>query len=230
MEGELEVTMDAKGPNKLWHIIEGHKFVCVIEPLTHWARQAVDHHQFEKFDAEADAKIIDYTTRDDTKIVEVYSIERKPEEIRIVTQYYQDWYPVTIISENCFYDETVFYQRASEHYSFVKNLDRAEEFYNLVVDEYQRFIEATGLYFQDMNANNILVTEKFDDFRIVDVASIQKYTGPIQVDPVGLLLTGKFRWSHYPHRLSHFDPVIFKYIPEHVELMSMITTIKPRTI
>ena len=112
----------------------------------------------------------------------------------------------------------------------MKDLDRAEAFYNLVVDEYQSFTAATGLYFQDTNANNILVTEEFDDFRIVDVASIQKYTNPVEVDPVEVLLTGKFRWSHYPNHLSHFDPVIFKYMPKHAELLSLISNIKPRII
>ena len=230
MDGKLKIHMEAKGPNKLWHIIEGDKFVCVIEPLTYWAKRAIDHHQFERFDVEADTKIIEYTTRNDTKIVEVYSIERTPEEIRIVTQYYQDLYPVTIISENSFYNEDIFYRRAKAHYSFMKDLDRAEAFYNLVVDEYQKFTDATGLYFQDMNANNILVTEEFDDFRLVDIASIQKYTNPVKVDPVEVLLTGKFRWSHYPNDLSCFDPVIFKYIPEHAELLSIINNIKPRII
>lgn len=232
MDGELEITMNAKGPNKLRHVIEGDKFVCVIEPHTHWAQMAVDHHQFQTFDAETDAKIIEYTNRSDTKIVEVYSIERKPEEVRIVTQYYQGWYPVTITSENCYFDEKTFYRRGEVHYQFMKDLVQAEEFYNRVVNEYQRFVDATGLYLQDMNANNILVTEKFDDFRLVDIASIQKYEGPVEVDPIGVLLTGKFRWIHYSeNNLGAFDPVIFKYMPNHEELLTLVDrNIKPRII
>ncbi len=229
MDGKLKPTMGSKGANKMLHIVEGDKFILVIDPSTVAARNATDHTQFMSFGEEADAKIIDYTGRDN-KIVEVYSIERTPKLITVVTQNYKGWVPFTIIAECCYYDEETFYRRAKAHYDFVKELDRAEEFYNTVVDEYARFVEATGLYIQDMNANNILMNETLDDFRLVDIASTQKHVEPVSVDPVGILLTGKFRWIHYPGNMAAVDPVIFKYIPEHEELMRMVETIQPRTI
>lgn len=230
MGGELRPTMKSLGGGKLEHSIENDKFVCTIEPQTQRARQAVDHLQFMRFDEKTDSKIIEYATRPDTKIVEVYSITRTAEKIRTVTQYYPNHYPVTILTENCRWNEAVFYERSRLHYEFMRNLEQATRFYNDVVDEYQRFIEATGLYLQDMNGNNIL-TETFDDFKLVDIASIQRYERQMQVDPVGVLLTGKFRWDHYPRFLEHYDSIVFKYIPNHVELVSLIdTNIEPRII
>lgn len=226
----MQPTMKSRGSGKLKHSIEDDKFVCTIESQTYQARIAVDHLQFMEFDEKTDSRIIEYTTRLDTKIVEVYSITRTTEEIKIVTQYYSNHYPVTILTENCRWDEAVFYERSRLHYEFMRNLKQATRFYNDVVDEYQRFIEATGLYLQDMNANNILI-ETFDDFKLVDIASIQKYERSMKVDPVGVLLTGKFRWKYYPASLAHYDSIVFKYIPNHAELVSLIdTNIEPRII
>jgi hypothetical protein len=229
MDGKLIPTMGGLGGAKLAHVVEEDKFVCIMDLEGDEAMKAVDHRQFMEFDKDTDTKIIEYTNRPDTKIVEVCSIERTEQEIRIVTQYYPDLYPVTIQTENCYFEEDVFYERSKAHTKFVWDLKRASKFYNDVVDEYQRFIEATGLYLQDANGNNIL-TRTFDDFKLVDIASIQRYEKSVTIDPVGVLLSGKFRWSHYPN-LHNYDSVIFKYIPDHAELFPLIVkNIEPRVI
>jgi hypothetical protein len=62
----------------------------------------------------------------------------------------------------------------------------------------------------------------------VDIASIQKPTGPIEVDPVGLLLTGKLRWTS---QARAGDGILNQYMPHHKELMKKIEThIKSRWI
>lgn len=225
MGGELQKTMGAVPSNKLKHFIEGDKFVCVIDPQSRYG-QCIDHVQFVHLTPEQDARIIDYTTRENNKIVEVFYIERS-NLIRIVTHYYENYYPLTIISENCYYEEDIFRRRSEALVSFMRDLDRVEIFYHRVVDEYEKFLQATGLYIQDMNANNILVTDDFDDFRLVDIASIQKPDGPIKVDPVGLLLTGKLRWPDG----GAGDGILRQYLPHSEKLIVEIETrIKPRNI
>ena len=238
MDGEIQKTMGVPPSGKLKHFRLEGKFICLISPQSTYG-QCVDHKQFTRLTPEQDARIIEYTTKKDNKIVEVFEIKRLTDpdpligvtEIKIVTHDYESeqYYPLTIISENCYYSEDIFYRQSEALKLFMRDLDQVEIFYHRVVDEYEKFLQATGLYIQDMNANNILVNG-CKDFRIVDIASIQIPTGrPIKIDPVGLLLTGKLRWADP----NMEDPILDLYMPRKYakKMMRRIDAhIKPRYI
>ncbi len=229
MAGQIKHTLGAFGTNKSSYTIENDRFINTIAFKKHEGNP-IDHSEFIEFSQDIYDKIIEYSLRDNS-LVELMAIERTEDHIRIVSRYYPDYIPLTIIGENCIYDQDTFDIRSGKHDLYMRDVYRMVTLYNRIVDEYQQFIEETGLYISDMNANNILMNDSFTKFKIVDIASIKTHTKRIEVDPVGVLLTGKFRWSHYPQSLRVFDPVIFKFIPNHAQLIHIIDKeIAPRLI
>ena len=73
----------------------------------------------------------------------------------------------------------------------------SENLYNQIVDEYQKFYDATGLYFSDISANNILISPDFTDFRIIDVESIDVLNQDFEIEPHRLLC------GHFPPNRSN---------------------------
>ena len=59
------------------------------------------------------------------------------------------------------------------------------------MDEYQNFYNETGFYFSDISANNLLMSPDFDDYRIIDIESIDVLRSDIEV-PAHRLLCGHF--------------------------------------
>jgi len=112
--------------------------------------------------------IIDYT-QGDNKIIEIYGLNAD----KIVTKYYDKWYPFLIKSSNNWWDKSVFEKRQEAYYNRFTSETIAREFYDSVIHEYTEFTKNTGCYFSDVFPNNILVNEDYSDFRLIDVGCLK---------------------------------------------------------
>ncbi len=113
-------------------------------------------------------KVIDYTQQDN-KVVEVYDISSK----KIVTKYYDGWYPFLIKSSNNWWDIDTFKKRQQAYQNRFSSDKIKKEFYEYVVDEYTKFTEKTGCHFTDVFSNNILVNQDYSDFRLIDIGCLK---------------------------------------------------------
>ena len=113
-------------------------------------------------------KIIDYTQQDN-KVVEVYDISSK----KIVTKYYDGWYPFLIKSSNNWWDIDIFKERQQAYQNRFSSDKIKKEFYEYVVDEYTKFTKETGCHFTDVFSNNILVNQDYSDFRLIDIGCLK---------------------------------------------------------
>lgn len=112
--------------------------------------------------------IIDYTQKEN-KIIEVYNLNAD----KIVTKYYDGWYPFLIKSSNNWWDESVFVKRQHAYHDRFTTETKKHEFYDSVINEYTEFTKNTGCYFSDVFPNNILVNEDYSDFRLIDVGCLK---------------------------------------------------------
>ena len=129
-------------------------------------------------------KIIDYTQQDN-KIIEVYGIDSE----RIVTKYYDGWFPFLIKSSNNWWDDSIFKQRQYAYYDKFTNEKRAKEFYESVIQEYVQFHLNTGCYFSDVFPNNILVNRDYSDFRLIDIGCL-RYGSEVKKPSFSQVITG----------------------------------------
>lgn len=113
-------------------------------------------------------KVIDYTQQDN-KVVEVYDISSK----KIVTKYYDGWYPFLIKSSNNWWDIDTFKKRQQAYQNRFSSDKIKKEFYEYVVDEYTKFTKKTGCHFTDVFSNNILVNQDYSDFRLIDIGCLK---------------------------------------------------------
>jgi len=113
-------------------------------------------------------KILDYTQKEN-KIIEIYGIDNK----KIITKYYDGWYPFLIKSSNNWWDNSIFTKRQEAYRNRFKDENIKLDFYNSVINEYTKFTENTGCYFSDVFPNNILVNEDYSDFRLIDVGCLK---------------------------------------------------------
>jgi len=129
--------------------------------------------------------IIDYTQREDNKIVKIYNIT----DDYIITEYNEDYYPFLIKSSTNFYDDETFKNRSDTHFEIFKDRDYAETFHKNVLDEYKKFNDKTGCYFSDLFPNNIMVNDDYSDFIIIDASSLR--VGKMTENPsLSMIITG----------------------------------------
>tara|TARA_R110002074_G_scaffold189543_2_gene355396 strand:+ start:14468 stop:16003 length:1536 start_codon:yes stop_codon:yes gene_type:complete len=136
-------------------------------------------------DKKAIKNIIDYTQRNDNKIVKIYNIT----EDYIVTEYNEDYYPFIIKSSTNFYDKSTFDKRSGIHSEYFKDRSNAEKFHKDVLDEYYKFNNNTGCYFSDLFPNNILVNDDYSKFKIIDVSSL-RMGKMIEKPSLSMIITG----------------------------------------
>ena len=164
--------------------IEGDKFI--ITPNN--PRKSITSALLDKKD-----KVIEYTNKQDNKIIEVISIEKNS----IVTKYYDSWYPLVLIKPH-----TIFYSKdeckdiADRYLTLLQDLDKTKKLLNNICSEYDKFTEYTGLHFNDKASNNILVNKDISDFRIIDICSLNSHSrGPLSKNSHKRLL-GYYRWIY----------------------------------
>ena len=129
-------------------------------------------------------KILDYTQQNN-KIIEIYDISSE----KIVTKYYDGWFPFLIKSSNNWWDDSVFKSRQQAYQNKFTNKKIAEDFYNSVIQEYMDFTKNTNCYFSDVFPNNILVNEDYSDFRLIDVGCL-RYGNDIKKPSFSQVITG----------------------------------------
>tara|TARA_Y100001938_G_scaffold138398_1_gene203819 strand:- start:6233 stop:7768 length:1536 start_codon:yes stop_codon:yes gene_type:complete len=136
-------------------------------------------------DDEVITNIINYTQKEDNKIVKIYNIT----EDYIITEYNEDYYPFLIKSSTNFYDRKTFEERSNIHFECFKDRNYAKTFYNNVLDEYQKFNNNTGCYFSDLFPNNIMVNNDYSDFILIDASSLRM--GSMDEKPsMSMIITG----------------------------------------
>lgn len=128
--------------------------------------------------------IIDYTQKEN-KIIEVYNLNAD----KIVTKYYDGWFPFLIKSSNNWWDTSVFTQRQQAYRNRFTDENIAKEFYDSVIHEYTEFTKNTGCYFSDVFPNNILVNEDYSDFRLIDIGCL-KLGNEIEKPSFNQVMTG----------------------------------------
>ncbi len=129
-------------------------------------------------------KIINYTQKDN-KIVEVYDLNFE----KIVTKYYENWYPFLIKSSNNWWDKETFQIRQNAYRNRFTTEEIKRKFYNSVIDEYTKFTQNTNCYFSDVFPNNILVNEDYTDFRIIDIGCL-KHGNEVKKPTYSQVITG----------------------------------------
>lgn len=162
----------------------------------------------------------------ENKLIEIHEYSD-----RLITKFYRNWYPLVIIKECNFCPTNEFERRSRLYFESVTDLRWAQDWYNNIVDEYQK-IGQQGFSFYDVSSNNILVNEDFTDFRLIDVASIGKYR-LWKYDPIRILMNGKFveptpaGWQDRPWRL---DKVLLSYTVNWQEVHNVVKQIEARVI
>jgi|TARA_B100000315_G_scaffold255410_1_gene298670 hypothetical protein len=156
-------------------------------------------------------KIIDYS-QGENKIIEIYEINKNPS--KIVTKYYDNYFPM-VITENCsFYPQDTF-ERCSNFYdNFMSDIENIKNLYTDIISEMRNFVEITGYYFSDISSNNIIVNENFTDYRIIDVSSLKPITEKVFIEPLDLMIC------------SHREPEFIKYVKNLNKISSNVGDIK----
>jgi hypothetical protein len=134
----------------------------------------------------------------DNKIIEIKSpMIKVGENNGVLTKFYSDWLPLVILDVCNFYPENTFMKHREKYHKHLRDPKFTEDLYNRILDEYQKFHDATGLYFSDISANNILMSPDFTDFRIIDIECIDFMTQDVEVPPHRILC------GHFPPNRSN---------------------------
>ena len=142
-------------------------------------------------------KAVIYSNKEN-KIIEIKNPLLKIKDTHgVLTKLYDNWVPLVILDVCDFYPENTFQRAKKMYHEKLSDPMFAEKLYNSIMDEYQKFYDATGLYFSDISANNILMSPDFEDFRIIDVESINYMKSDIEVPPHRVLC------GHYPPNRSN---------------------------
>ena len=161
--------------------------------------------------------LLEYTQKQDNRIIEILNIAVSaytPGMLYYATRYYPDYYPLVFIREcKSLYSDLVFQQCSTRYQEFIRWPEEVAKFYHEVADEMRAFTEATGLYFEDISGNNILVNEDFSDFRIIDVGSLASAPDNYTIAPVAVLLSQKMLVNNWrPKDGNGGDPFFIKYV------------------
>ena len=156
-------------------------------------------------------KIIDYS-QSENKIIEIYEINENPS--KIVTKYYDNYFPM-VITENCnFYTQDTFEKCSNFYDNFMSDTKNIKNLYKDIVSEMRNFIQATGYYFSDISSNNIMVNTDFSDYRIIDISSLRPMNEKVFVEPLDLMVC------------SHREPEFIKYVKNLSGISSNVEDIK----
>tara|TARA_R100001086_G_scaffold238242_1_gene162851 strand:+ start:258 stop:1175 length:918 start_codon:yes stop_codon:yes gene_type:complete len=143
-------------------------------------------------------KLVQEYSLKDNKIIEISSVSVDAfGNEGVLTKFYSDWVPLVILDVCNFYQKDIFQKHQTLYHNKISNAKFAETLYNQILDEYQNFYDATGVYFSDISANNILISPDFSDFRIIDIESITVLDKDVEVEPHRLLC------GHYPPNRSN---------------------------
>tara|TARA_E500000331_G_C17205040_1_gene691031 strand:+ start:297 stop:1205 length:909 start_codon:yes stop_codon:yes gene_type:complete len=133
----------------------------------------------------------------DNKIIEIKnSLTEVDNHLGVLTKFYPDWVPLVVLDVCDFYANEVFQKHKAEYHSKLSNYEFIKNLYNQIIDEYQKFYDATGLYFSDISANNVLMSPNFSDFRIIDIECIDVLRGDVEIPPHRILC------GHFPPNRS----------------------------
>ncbi len=154
--------------------------------------------RFGNLSEEQKKKVEKYSSMDNNKVIEIKnSTITVGSQQGVLTKFYSGWLPLVVLDVCDFYPQDVFKNHQARYHSRMSNSSFAENLYNQILDEYQKFYNATGLYFSDISANNILISPDFTDFRIIDVESIDILNNDFEVEPHRLLC------GHFPENRSN---------------------------
>jgi len=215
-----------------WNKVTGRAEYAVIQN---------DDEDFARFDIRVTAQcdiasilehqkaIIEYTQRSDNKIVDILDIWMYAGCVCFSTKFFEGYYPLVFIREcKNFYANNEFDECGVRYRAFMQKPGRAKAFYESVVCEMRSFTEHTGLYFEDISGNNILVNEDFTDFRIIDVGSIAVAPPDYPIDPVAVLVSQKMVVNNWrpDDNGDGGDPFFISYVGNPEDLASKCITIK----
>ena len=176
---------------------------------------------FYQLSAEDRQTICEYSQLDDSKIVEIYTMEVG----HIETKYYADYYPLVFIDECSFYPEEFIKERMEKYVEFMSVVENVQALYDMVADAMMDFA-GLGYIFADRSSNNILVNDDFTDVRIIDVVSIAPKTMFLFIVPEDVLINGKFTAGCH---LS--DKTLRTHLEKHFDRLSkLVGMVEPRTL
>ena len=115
----------------------------------------------------------------------------------VLTKLHSGWTPLVILDVCDFYSDEIFQRAQSQYHKKLADYYFANDLYNSIIDQYQNFYNATGLYFSDISSNNILTSPDFADYRIIDVESVDYMLSDVEVPPHRVLC------GHYPPNRSN---------------------------
>jgi len=180
---ETFTVRQPRGPKvyEVWEDSEGNQYWALLTQKVNSAIEA---------DKSWVEKILDYTQQDNW-IIETYTFNSRC----CLTKYYPDYYP-NVINEGSadLYSHESYRQRVISHYAhfdnpykedYFKNVNGVEKievsqgaphnrqkFYREAIHQHELFSDNTGCYFADIDPNNFLVDENFNDIKIIDVCCI----------------------------------------------------------
>ena len=189
---EVLKTFD-NGHGTKYHLIEMGKDKCFFVPSVPGLR----------WGAISDGKkeIVRSYSNKDNKIIEIVkSAMRANGRTGALSRFYEFWMPLVILEVCDFYDKESYLKHQAKYHEKISDFEFAESLYNDVMSEYQKFYNETGFYFSDISANNILISPNFDDYRIIDIESIDVLRTDIEVPPYRLLC------GHFPANRSNSIP------------------------
>jgi len=154
--------------------------------------------RWEALNEDKKREVQKYTTSKQNKIIEIISPSTSIRDHQgVVTKFYADWAPLVILDVCNFYPKDVFSKHQAQYHNKISDHNFAKKLYDDILDEYQKFYDATGLYFSDISANNILISPDFSDFRIIDIECIDNLNNDVEVLPHRLLC------GHFPPNRSN---------------------------
>ena len=140
------------------------------------------------------AEIIEWSQREDNKFIKIFRIRVEKDEVEVVTEYLPDYLPLTIIGLNEeFYTDGEKFEASKRYENLVTDRENISWLLNEYCTEMGRMFQQLEYYPTDISSNNILINSEIDDFRIIDVLSLDFADSPLDINTERVIMGSKQR-------------------------------------
>ena len=139
-------------------------------------------------------QIISWSQKEDNKFIKIFDIRITDDEVEVVTEYLPDYLPLTIIGLNKeFYTDGEKFEASRRYEMLVTDRDNTSWLLNQYCAEMGKMFHELEYYPTDMSSNNVLINKDIDDFRIIDVLSLDFADGPLDINTEKVIMGSQRR-------------------------------------